>query len=107
MTEQPEARLQRRIREELEEEVGGTWKKIHGEEYQPFMLDLVGCVRGLYFELEVKVPGNKATKRQLARVEEVREEGGVSDVVTSPQEAVKLVREALGRAKRRGRLRNK
>jgi hypothetical protein len=107
MPVQPETRLKTRIVEELEEQVGGTWKKIHGEEYQPFMLDLVGCVRGLYFELEVKVPGNKATKRQQDRIDEVREEGGVSDVVTSPQEAVKIVRRALARAKTRSRLRSR
>jgi hypothetical protein len=97
----PESRLQRRIRQQLKKAVGGYWRKVWGGPYQAVFLDIVGCVDGLYIELEVKVPGkehNTSDLQDLA-IEEIKKAGGITGVVSSPEQAIKLVRKAQARAK--------
>jgi hypothetical protein len=65
------------------------------------MLDLVGCVKGLYFEFEVKEPGEQPTARQLYEIELVIENGGVSMTITTAEEAIDAVRKAIRLSKSR------
>lgn len=104
MAKKPESRLQKNIRSALEKELGGVWYKIHGGPFQHSGIpDFLGCVDGLFFGLEVKVPGRgKLSELQKIEIAAIKLAGGVAGVVTSPQEAIKLVREALARAKDRG-----
>lgn len=95
MSKKPESKRQLKIRKTLEETVGGRWKKIHGGPFQPCMLDLVGCVQGLYFEFEVKEPGELPTTRQIYEIESIIKNGGVSMVITTPEEAINAVRKAI------------
>lgn len=101
MAKKPESKLQARIRARLEKDVGGFWRKVWGGPYQACFLDLVGCVNGLYFEIEVKMPKKRhnTSDVQDLTIEMVQLAKGVSGVVTSPEEAVELVRAALARAK--------
>lgn len=96
----PESRLQRRIRLNLEREVGGFWCKIHGGPFQKAGLpDLLGFVAGLGIMLEVKRPDDpksKTSQVQKDTMEELRMLGGIlTGVVTNEFEAVTLVREYL------------
>lgn len=95
MTKKPESRRQLKIRKALEKTVGGRWKKIHGGPFQPCMLDLVGCVGGLYFEFEVKEPGEEPSERQIHEIEDIIKNGGVSMVIYTPEEAINAVQKAL------------
>lgn len=98
MSEKPETRLQKRIREALERTFPGSfWRKIHGGPYQRKGLpDLLGCVQGRFFGLEVKCPdGDPPTPLQSKTMKKIREAGGGSCVVTSPEEAIDAIRRTL------------
>jgi len=102
MSRQPESRTQKRIRERLEAEFGGWWRKIHGGPYQAAGIpDIVGLVLhpkllvGIFCAFEVKEPGKVATKLQLHNLKLIREAGGIACVVETPKEALDAIRSAL------------
>lgn len=106
MTKQPESRLQLKIRKALELEFPGSfWRKIHSSEFQSAGIpDLVGCVEGYFFALEVKMPDNKPTPLQRAVMQKIRDAGGYAGAVYSPEQAVgdvRFVLKALGLSKTR------
>lgn len=94
-----ESRLQRHIRSILEQEIGGVWCKMHGNEYQePGIGDLMGCVRGLHFEIEVKTDTGTPRATQLLRCKRITTEGeGYYFFVRSAEEAVRRVASTLRR----------
>lgn len=57
--------------------------------------DLIVCAAGLFIGLEVKLPGKKPTHAQLKRQQETREAGGISEVVYSVEDAVRVVGRAV------------
>ncbi len=66
--------------------------KIHGDLYIPGGTpDLIGCVSGRCFVLEVKRPGEKPRALQVQQLEKWRKAGAVAGVATSVKEAVYLV----------------
>lgn len=93
----PESKLQLDIKKFLQFAFGGVWHKIHGDMYQDAGIgDLVGCLHGYYFNLEVKCPENK--KRKEAQDEEIRkvnQNKGCGSYVTSKEEAYEVVRKYL------------
>ena len=97
MATKPESRLQRRIRQRLEQEFPRSyWRKIHGGPFQQAGLaDLIGCVGGLFFSFEVKRPGQEPSEIQEIEMEHVRNAGGVAAVIETPEEAVTIVRKVL------------
>lgn len=106
MTKQPESKLQSNIRKALVKEFPGSfWRKIHVSEFQSAGFpDLIGCVDGLFFAFEVKVPGNSPSVLQEAVMQKIRDAHGIAEVVHSPQEAIEVVRfvlKALGLPKKR------
>lgn len=97
----PESRLQRKIRADLEESVGGYWRKIHGGPFQVGGLpDILGCVQGLFFGFEVKRPGEALSELQFYEINEIQRQGGTAARVESSEQAIALVRAALSRAER-------
>lgn len=105
MAKQPESRLQKKIQDRLRREVGGWWFKQHGGPFTPAGIpDLIGCVEGLFFALEVKLP-RKSSKPSAIQLETIRDivikGGGVATIVRSEEEALDVVTAALARAKRR------
>ena len=61
--------------------------------------DIIGCVDGLFFGLEVKHPGGDYEPIQRHEAQRIIEQGhGVAACVHSPEEAVDVVRAALRRA---------
>ena len=88
-----EAELQRRIRKRLTEEFGGKWVKIHGNRFQSAGLpDIVGCLHGQFYGMEVKQPGKGPTPIQAVFLEELTAQGAVAGIVHSIDEAVALVK---------------
>lgn len=102
MTKKQETGLQRRIRSALELSVGGFWFKVHGGPFQRSGIgDLLGCVCGLYINLEVKVKSDDDLSQiQIETGETITEEGGIWGCVTTPAEAVAFVEDALQEAGR-------
>jgi hypothetical protein len=91
----PETRLTNRIRGALKDH-GGWWVKIHGSAFQTAGVpDLVGCYRGRFVGLEVKLPDDrsKLSKVQGVMLLRIRNAGGVAKVVRSTEAALQVVRE--------------
>jgi hypothetical protein len=103
MSTKPETRLQRKIRKGLKRNVGGWWVKIHGGPFQAAGIpDLLGCVEGQFFALEVKRPDDTkgATEIQERVMKQIRTKGkGVSCVIESLEEAIHVVRSSLRKTK--------
>lgn len=105
----------RKIIAALRREVGGWWFKVWGGPFQQAGIpDIVGCCRGLFFALEVKVGRNKLEKIQIETIERIREDGeGIATEVRSVEQALKVVRDSLAEVGRlsmrssRTRTRNK
>lgn len=98
MSTKPESRLQTKIQKALKQAFPGSyWRKIHGGQYQKKGIpDLLGCVQGRFFGLEVKCPdGDPPTDLQKANIRQIKKAGGGSCVVTSPEEAIDAVRRTL------------
>ena len=98
MGKKPESRLQNKIRQDLEKEFPGSWwRKIHGGPYQKKGIpDLLGCVEGNFFGIEVKCPkGSPATDLQQAVLKQIDKAGGCSCIVTSSKEAIDVVRRII------------
>lgn len=91
---QPERKLSYDIMTALRAEGFFCWKN-HGNEYMMSGLpDIAGVGEGIFFGLETKMPGkhgDTSPKQDLVR-DQIREAGGLYAVVTSPAEAVRVVR---------------
>ena len=95
---QPEAKLTRRIRQDLKSNFGGWWVKLHGGPFQAAGLpDILGLCDSKFFGIEVKMPGkeNTVSEIQAYTLKKIRENGGIGIVVTSVLQAREEVREAL------------
>jgi hypothetical protein len=93
---QREARLSRDIRKALQLAFGDDLFifKVWGNEYQMAGLpDLLGCVRGLYFGIETKLPESRenVSPRQALVHDKIRKSGGGIAVCCTRTEAVKFV----------------
>lgn len=103
MAKKAESRLQKRIQDRLKSTVGGWWFKVWGGPFTPAGIpDLIGCVDGLFFALEVKLPNDRKSQPSEIQLETIRDiamkGGGVATIVRSPEEAEAIVTEALARA---------
>lgn len=77
--------------------------KVHGSPHMMAGLpDIIACVEGKFVGMETKVPENAdgATKIQLHRHGEIREAGGVAEVVTSVADALALVAKVRKKARK-------
>lgn len=92
-----ETKIVTKIREALEIEFPESYfRKIHGNPYQHVGIpDLIGCVQGLFIGLEVKTDTGKTSKIQDIEGQLIIKAGGIHGVVTSPDEAVMIVKLGL------------
>lgn len=95
---QPESRLQRHIRHQLEMHYGPRIFvfKVWGSEHMMAGLpDLIGGVDGQFFGLEVKRPETKGkvSPRQEYVIGKIRAAGGIAGIVTTLAEALELLPE--------------
>lgn len=87
-----ESILQRKIRKSLVDEFGGYWYKVHGGQFQNSGLpDIVGCLQGQFYGIEVKQPGKVATLLQQVTLNALKDQGAITGVVHSISEAISLV----------------
>jgi hypothetical protein len=87
------------IREALENGFrDSVWYKIHGGRFQEKgIADLLGCVEGVFFALEVKLPGKEDTlsPAQGYQIRRVLKAKGHSAMVSSIPQAFTQVRRGL------------
>lgn len=89
MPQKQESRLQRATRSALEHEIGGVWFKSHGGIFQePGIEDLLGCVRGLYVGVELKIETGRLRAAQRLRMRRIIRDGGAYIIARSPEQAV-------------------
>jgi len=94
---QRESRLSRKIQERLRGE-GYFCFKVHGSEAMMAGLpDIVVCAEGLFIGLETKNPETRSnvSPRQHYVHEKIKQAKGSVFVVTSPEEAVQVIRDAI------------
>ena len=95
MTSKPESRLRTRIAKALR---ARGWLVVvqHGGLYsQVGVADLLGCARGRFFALEVKMPGGSPAPAQYLFIDTVAKAGGISAIVRSPEAAIAVIEEGL------------
>ena len=76
-------------------QMGAFAVKIHGGTFQARGLPyIVGCWRGMFFGLEVKLPGkeNTITKLQQKKLQDIEDAGGTAEMVTTVDQALKAVK---------------
>lgn len=72
---------------ELIESMGGKVTKVHVSAYQDQgEPDLICCYRGRYVAFELKIDGNKPSKLQLEKIEDIKRAGGIALPVYSINE---------------------
>lgn len=94
MPNQPEGRLQLRIQKALKQEYGRRLFvfKVHGSALMMTGLpDLIGCVDGRFFALEVKMPGGKVSDVQQYVMSRIRAAGGIVGVPRSVPDALAII----------------
>ena len=89
----PETRRQRNIQKLLRKRYPGIWLfKSHGSEYQPAGLpDLIGCLNGRLFGLEVKEPGEEPSAIQDEEIADIKAAGGIAGRIETIEEAIALL----------------
>lgn len=94
---QRESRLSQKIQERLRGE-GWFCFKVHGNELMTAGLpDIIVCAEGLFIGIETKNPEtrNDTSRRQDYIHHKIRQAGGTAVVVTSPDEAVQIINDAI------------
>lgn len=96
---QPESKLSRKIMDRLRLE-GYFAFKVHGSEFMMAGLpDIIVCADGRFIGLETKLPSTRGnvSPRQSYVHSQIVNAGGVAVVVCSPDEALTVVKKALGK----------
>jgi hypothetical protein len=94
MASKPESGLQRRIQTALRTAFPGAYvRKIHVSEFQSGGIpDLIACIRGRFFGIEVKTPGEKPTPLQQYELKAIEQAGGVAIVGSDPQQVIRIIK---------------
>lgn len=93
----PETRLRKRIVKALTERYPtGYFRKIHGNAFQNVGVpDLLCCVEGKFFGLEIKRPGKHATPAQELEMAKIRKARGFASEIDSVKGALDFVKGEL------------
>ena len=86
MASQPEGKITDRCIKYLRSLPTGHARKVHQSRFTGGEPDVDGCVDGRTVKVEVKVPGNKPTPRQLAVMRQWERAGALVGWVTSVDE---------------------
>lgn len=94
MTQTPEAKLKKSIRDVLDSR-GAFWSNIQGGAFsKPGDPDIVVCYRGRYVAIEAKAPRGRQSEIQKLRQEQIEGAGGVY-ILARTVEAVTSVLDAM------------
>lgn len=93
MSQQPEAKITKKIIDWMNAQPGVRARKVHQTRFSGGEPDIDACWNGRSVKIEVKVPGNTPTPRQAAVLELWRKAGALVGWVTSLEEAKELLAE--------------
>ena len=88
-----EARLRTNVVKALRN-YSGFWFVTHGGQFQQGGLpDVLGCYQGVFYGIELKMPGREhtLTERQAHALKSIKAAGGKATMATSVQEALDFV----------------
>ena len=86
-----EKTIEKWIRTAIEQR-GGKVYKLHGTQFSMTGApDLIGCLKGVPFAIEVKRPGGKATPKQYHELQGWSAQGWAVGVATSVDEALAII----------------
>lgn len=93
MASKPETALVKKIREALTKRFLGIYHlKIHGGPSQEKGIpDLLICWKGVFFGIEVKMPGKEPTLKQLEHIDRIRRAGGYADAFDGVLDVVNFI----------------
>ena len=87
----PEAQLKTEIRRYLES-IGAFWSNVQGGPgSKPGDPDMIVCFKGRYVALEAKSPTGLLSPIQTARRNEIRDAGGIYEVVRTIDDVKKIM----------------
>jgi len=90
-----ESQLKKKILKKLKEKFPtSVWYKIHGGAHQERGLpDILGCYKGMFYGIEIKVPGkeNTVTKYQQFQLDRIKEAGGKITIATSVETLINFI----------------
>lgn len=97
MASNPETKLYKKVRKALLAEFPGIYLvKVHGGPYQEAGVpDIIGCYKGAFFAIELKVGNNTASAAQEVHLSRIAAAGGTGDVSYSVEKSVQIVRKAV------------
>lgn len=83
----PEKKVKDEVKKVLNKfgsDIDGFWPVPYG--YGESHLDWVGCVCGIFVSIETKAPGKRPTPRQVKRIRDVKEAGGIAVVIDGTED---------------------
>ena len=90
-----EKEIENEIKAWLDRQLYTWYFKVHGGPMQlPGVPDIVGCYRGKFFAIEIKVPGKQPTPIQYRRIKEIGAAKGITGYVTSLKQFKQLLKGA-------------
>lgn len=93
MSTQAESRIARGVTAAIAA-LGGRAIKTHGSAYSRLGTpDVLGCIDGRMYALEVKTATGRASERQLFELRQWQDAGAVAAVVRGPSDVFRLARE--------------
>jgi len=93
----PETRLRKRIQAAIVAAYPHVWlRKIHGGPMQNAGIpDMLGCLEGYFFGMEIKIQGKDATPVQSLEISRIIKAGGQAGIVRSPEEGLNFLSNLL------------
>ena len=89
----PEGRLKTEIRRYLSG-IGAFWSNVQGGRgSKPGDPDLIVCYKGRYVALEAKSPTGRQSDIQKTRMEEIRDAGGIYEIVRTLKDVKQIMEE--------------
>lgn len=96
MAKKRESRLQAKIHRHIKRTFHWWGFKVWGGPFQPAGIpDLLGCVAGLFFAIEVKMPKGKVSAIQKDTIKKIKRVGGHATVAVTVEEADRFIRGVL------------
>jgi penicillin-binding protein-related factor A (putative recombinase) len=89
-----ESNLVYKIMQVLKAKTKCKWLKIHGGPYQEAGIsDIVGCYKGIFIALEVKLPGKEGELSALQNkfLKDIITSGGIGHMITSVKQALDII----------------
>ena len=96
-----ETRLSKKVKKALKRKFGGFWFKIHGNIFQLRGIpDLIGCVKGRFVAIELKIGKKKPKKIQYYMMKKIKENGGIvlwsnscEDILNQLEQDLEVIRD--------------